>query len=270
MKPRIFIGSSVENLDLAEAVQSNLEHTAFPEIWTQDIFQLSMTTIESLFSILQSSDFAIFILSPDDIIKIRDTEKPVVRDNVIFELGLFMGKLGRDKVFYLIPRNQDVHLPTDLLGITPGTYDAEHPNISASIGPFVRQVKQRINTLFSPDFPNSNLLGNNILNDSITMLEPNLNYSLEAHTPNQFPLKIKIRNLSKVDGMQNIWLLSVGQSDGWINETYDFDSNHQVFILGENKKGIRQIQFQGEGEAEVEFYKGDELFNSKKIYWGNK
>ncbi|MFS1941253.1 TIR domain-containing protein [Vibrio splendidus] len=39
------------------------------------------------------------LLSPDDVVKIRGTEQTVTRDNVVFELGMFIGRLGADKTF---------------------------------------------------------------------------------------------------------------------------------------------------------------------------
>jgi len=48
MKPRIFIGSSSEKLEIAYAIQQNIEHDAQPTVWTQGIFQLSNSTLDSL------------------------------------------------------------------------------------------------------------------------------------------------------------------------------------------------------------------------------
>ena len=74
MKPRIFIGSSVEGLTAAYSVQQNLTHDAEITVWDQGVFELSKTTIESLMNVLKQSDFGIFIFSPDDISKIRNKE----------------------------------------------------------------------------------------------------------------------------------------------------------------------------------------------------
>ena len=91
-KNKIFIGSSVEGLKIAYAVQQNLRHTAETTVWDQGVFDLSSTTIESLIKVLDNSDFGIFVFSPDDIIKFRGNEALTVRDNVVFELGLFIDK----------------------------------------------------------------------------------------------------------------------------------------------------------------------------------
>lgn len=123
-KPRIFIGSSAEILDIADAINLNLDHQAEVTIWRNNTFDLSSNTIDSLINKAKSVDFSLFIFSPTDITLIRNQQKATVRDNVIFELGLFIGTLGKERCFILKPRNTELHFPTDLLGITPADYDA--------------------------------------------------------------------------------------------------------------------------------------------------
>jgi len=149
MKPRIFIGSSVEGLNIAYAVQQNLTHYAEPTVWDQGIFDLSQTTMESLTKAVDESDFGVFVFSPDDITKMRGSDHNSVRDNVIFEFGLFTGKLGRDRVFFIRPDGCDLRLPTDLLGITPGVYNPkrEDGRLQAATGPACNQIREAIKKL---------------------------------------------------------------------------------------------------------------------------
>jgi hypothetical protein len=150
MKPRIFIGSSTESLKIAYAIQESLEHVANVTVWTQGIFELSAYSLESLLSVLEKSDFSIFVFSPEDLVTIRDKTFLTVRDNVIFELGLFTGRHGKDRNFIIMPRGvQDFHLPTDLLGITPATYDPGRPEeeLIAALGPACNKITRAIQKL---------------------------------------------------------------------------------------------------------------------------
>jgi predicted nucleotide-binding protein len=145
--PALFIGSSVEGLSIAYAIQENLEHDAEATIWNQGIFNLSKGTLEDLIAALRSFDFAVFVFSPDDEATIRKQVHSIIRDNVIFELGLFMGALGRERVFFVMPRGQkDLHLPSDLLGITPATFNPgrRDKNLKAALGPASNQIRDAI------------------------------------------------------------------------------------------------------------------------------
>ena len=62
--------------------------------------------------------FAVVLLTPDDVGSAKeetDNQTPRARQNVIFELGFFVGKLGRQRVCAL--HKGDVEIPTDFYGV---------------------------------------------------------------------------------------------------------------------------------------------------------
>ena len=120
---RIFIGSSKEAhekgilLDIARIVE---ECKMTPIRWNQSpsVFPPGKFTLEVLEEIIRTEriDASIFIFSDDDKTWYRGNETIKPRDNVIFEHGLFSGRLGRENS--VIIKYGDVELPSDLSGIT--------------------------------------------------------------------------------------------------------------------------------------------------------
>lgn len=94
------------------------------------------TIIEKFESNAESINFAIILLSADDlaasvrdISEVKDEEvhqhlEKRARQNVVFEMGYFAGKLGRSNVFFLL--QEGVSKPGDLDGIVYTAYDAAH------------------------------------------------------------------------------------------------------------------------------------------------
>ena len=150
VKPRLFIGSSVESLDVAYALQENLEFSAEVTVWSQGLFDLTRSALHSLLEAIGTFDFAAFVFTPDDVAKIRDETIRIVRDNIVFELGLFLGELGEDRVFIVSPRSAtDLHLPTDIAGIIPGTYEPNRSdqNTVAALGPAATKIRRALQTV---------------------------------------------------------------------------------------------------------------------------
>jgi hypothetical protein len=155
VKPLVFIGSSVEGLPVASAIQQGLQRLTYPKVWTQGVFGASSFTIDALLEQVAQNDFAVFVMTPDDVMNIRKTNYHVARDNVLLEGSLFMGRYGRERVFLVKPMGMpDFHVPTDLLGLTFSEYDPSHANfdVSAAMGPVCTQILTAINKV--PNFQN--------------------------------------------------------------------------------------------------------------------
>ena len=147
MKFRLFVASSVEGLDVAYAVQENLEYDFEVTVWPQGVFGLTKSALEALDDQSKRFDAAAFVFSPHDTAIVRGTSKPAIRDNVVFELGLFIGRLGRDKCFVLKPRSfVDANFPSDLFGIIPASYDDDRQdgNVVAALGPACNKLRKAL------------------------------------------------------------------------------------------------------------------------------
>jgi hypothetical protein len=141
----VFIGSSSEGLDAAKAIQANLDYVAESQIWSQGLFGLSEGTLETLVTSLDRFDFAVLVLTPDDLTLSRGAEQRSPRDNVLFELGLFIGALGRDRVFVVMDRSASIKLPSDLAGITPATYvPPVNGTMQSALGAACTGIEQKI------------------------------------------------------------------------------------------------------------------------------
>jgi hypothetical protein len=132
---------------VAEAAQKELEHCALTELWTNGVFPSRLTPIESLFHELSWSEFALFIASPEDVTKKRGVFLDTIRDNVLFEIGLFLGRLGRGRVFLISPKgstNSSLHLPSDLTGIVPAHFDPDAVNLRQAVGGALYEMKAEL------------------------------------------------------------------------------------------------------------------------------
>ncbi|HEY2575218.1 MAG TPA: TIR domain-containing protein [Streptosporangiaceae bacterium] len=149
MRQRVFIGSSGEALDISYAVQGELDRDFDVTVWNQDVFRLSHDALDSLLQALDSSDAGVFILKPDDVTESRGESRLTVRDNVTFELGMFIGRLGRDRTFMLLPSEPAIQLPSDLAGIITARYDPDRfdHEPSAAVGPACSQIRRAIRTV---------------------------------------------------------------------------------------------------------------------------
>lgn len=121
---RVFIGSSSEGKEIAERLAARLEVSGGIEtkVWSQSVFDIGGHVLDSLIAQASTADFAILVLSPDDSVESRDIRLQAPRDNVVFELGLFIGALGKNRTYMVQPDGVDLKLPSDLAGITQVRY----------------------------------------------------------------------------------------------------------------------------------------------------
>lgn len=141
---KVFIASTREHLDYARAIENRLEHDFITNLW-DTIFKASEYPLESLSNQLENSDFGVFVLTPADITISREQEYNSPRDNIIFELGMFIGELGRKRTFLIVPRGvRNFKMPSDLSGLTYLTYDENNESLESALGTACNQVRNSI------------------------------------------------------------------------------------------------------------------------------
>lgn len=148
-RPRVFLICSTEALPAAKAIRIGLEHDAEVVIWSDDkIFPPGAYPIEALEQQVNLADFGIALAEPDDLVLSRDRKSVTPRDNVIFELGFFMSRLGRHRTILLVPRSQEIKLPSDFKGLIPIAYDkGENGRDSVALGPTIDKISSLIGDL---------------------------------------------------------------------------------------------------------------------------
>lgn len=117
MKDQVFIiHGHDEGMKLS--VQLLMERAGMDGVVLHEQLDNGRTIIEKLIGESIEAGYAIALLSPDDV-----TEEGVfrARQNVILEIGYFIGLLGRDKVRILVKGNVDI--PSDLQGIIYEPFD---------------------------------------------------------------------------------------------------------------------------------------------------
>ncbi len=120
MKKRIFIGSSSEEKVTAEQVQRLLKKDFDvviwdDNLWDRSVFKLNNNFLHDLMKAPLKFDFGILIGTPDDKVVVRKKTYLQARDNILFELGLFIGRLGLQRTCFLV--HKDVKKVSDLDGI---------------------------------------------------------------------------------------------------------------------------------------------------------
>jgi hypothetical protein len=126
IKKKLFIGSSSEEIGLAQAAKSILENDFDVTIWNEKVWDTAVFKINQNFlsDLLKASlqfDFGILLGTNDDKVIFRGKEVMQPRDNVLFELGLFTGRLGTSKCAFLI--DKEVKLLSDFNGLSLAYFD---------------------------------------------------------------------------------------------------------------------------------------------------
>jgi predicted nucleotide-binding protein len=137
----IFIASSGESKFIADAIKANFDREADVDIWSENIFKLNQGTLSTLMNRASYYDFFIAVFAADDTAIIKRQKRNVTRDNVIFEFGLFLGRIGLDRTFFILEEGVDIFSDWD--GITKTSF-RRRDNLVAAVGNACSQIRERM------------------------------------------------------------------------------------------------------------------------------
>lgn len=208
MKRKLFIGSSSESLRIAKIVKEEIEKKCSDwlecVIWEEKgIFTLNKSTLDCLIRAARRYDYGVLIATGEDISLIRGSIFRTTRDNVLLELGLFLGSLGLSRAFMFVDKK--CKLPSDYYGITaPFFKNKDLISISNSVNSITDELEKTRNSYSLKPIPSSALaLGyfeNFIKFVATEMVERNLDFNLKILLPIN---KIDVETENKVFRFKN-------------------------------------------------------------------
>ncbi len=137
---------------MAQALQQGLQRVAEVMLWDQGFFRPTVGYLEGLSDRRSEFDYAVLVLTPDDEVWKRGSQGRAPRDNVILELGLWLGALGRNRVFVVAPL-ASIALPSDLSGIKIITFSPpDRATWRAALGPVCTTIADVIGNA-RPEIP---------------------------------------------------------------------------------------------------------------------
>ena len=165
----VFIGCSGEGLVYAQKLKELLnkrlqKYNIRCILWNDDgVFPVGKTTIESLYKkaceLKNNEGYAIMLMTPDDKIEFRGQVRYAPRDNVVFELGLFLGFLGRNRTYCIAPFNNQIKMMSDWFGVTNATYKfARRPkaeSVEERLNSAVNRIVKTIDGVERPKIDNN-------------------------------------------------------------------------------------------------------------------
>lgn len=159
MKRRLFIGSSYEGLKIANKVKDIIQMKCGDwiecTIWNEGkVFSYNKSFLDSLVIASRTYDYGILIATADDMALIRKVFLKIPRDNVVFEMGLFLGSLGLTRAFLLADINSK--LPSDYNGITIPKFSIKKFNEN-SIDGIIKSLNSTRHTFSLKTIPSSAL-----------------------------------------------------------------------------------------------------------------
>jgi predicted nucleotide-binding protein/ADP-ribose pyrophosphatase YjhB (NUDIX family) len=212
-KIKVFIASSTEQVKVAKFITCHLEGDVKWTLW-QYSFGAGKHVLNQLVEHSREHDFAIILITPDDRTISRDVERPSTRDNLIFEMGLFIGSIGAERVFAITERDTVPKIISDYMGVTYETYKAAESDddLLQALIPTCTKMLVKMKQLGSYKRPNAKLI----------TTDTNASFGLEkVYTSFQEASEGIYRDLIEADGAIRIFINIASRDFGLKGRFFD-------------------------------------------------
>lgn len=159
-KPELFIASARESREVALQLQAALQHDFIAKTWLAGVFPPSQYPLPSLEKQLAKAAYAVFVFTRDDVVVSRGKQSGATRDNVILELGLFVGRLGHERCFVVTPKGgpKAVKLPSDLEGfntvsLDEGLFETDREQAATLVATAIKSAIRKLPASAEPPRP---------------------------------------------------------------------------------------------------------------------
>lgn len=247
----VFVGSSSEAATYYEYACGTLEEQGHVVKGWKSSFEKGEGFLATLLRITKCSDAALLIATPDDVIHYRGRSKNVLRDNVLFEAGLFIGELGPLATGIVLAGNDPVELPTDLSGVSMFSLTEQQKNafvrdvrawankIMASRPRHVaaRRCSARVQSIPEPSFG----VTQSLLLPRIENLLTQASRGVIELTPEQYFERIRSEVENAADGDQVMAVASSLSTIRWANDAVQNQYIEQNFLAQERGSNVRRL-----------------------------
>jgi predicted nucleotide-binding protein len=125
-------------------------------LWKESlVWEPNECTFDNLLRIVSYFDYGVLVATRDDVVQKDDgSVNHMARDNVILEMGLFAGALGKSKSFLLVERG--VTLPSDFLGFCLPRFDSlELVSVENACAEIVQSIRTQMSRAPMSFYPTS-------------------------------------------------------------------------------------------------------------------
>ena len=144
--PKLFVSSLPEGVSIARNIQNTLAHDdIIVTISSDNIFEAPSHAVNSFLDEAGQSDFCALVLSNDSKVINRGSVQSMICDSIVFEIGLFMGTVGQNRIFLIMPRQLDINIPIELLGLKVFEYQVDpDKSLASGLTPMSNLLRDQI------------------------------------------------------------------------------------------------------------------------------